>query len=436
MEEMSLNDGYNQWRIQEHSDLTTLVQNRLEHIQNPQDCNAARIAKCQLNNFNCGWGCQVHHVAECLTIAYGTTRTLIFNSTKFEYTPEGLEKVLQPFSLTCNGKSFDESEISSDPNKIEVTKILKLGNTFDLIQIKPRVKYLPSAIPADLAERLKRLEVNPSAWWMGQLKKYILRYQPEVLEAIERTQKKLSFKNPIVGIQIRRTDKLTLKEGESYPIERYMSFAEEYFDQLEISGSLEKRRIFLATEDPKVFREIQEKYPNYEIIFNMEASKEAESRQTRYSLSSLFGIITDIFLLSKSDFLVCTFTSNVGRLAYELMQTERPDASHRVKSLDYRYQNFAENDRKFKVLLPHVPRSFQEVEIEKEHDVIVHYDFEKNGLFRLKNNGMGKSGFVPAYKVEEIVETVDFPTYERQNYQVNLNSGHGTSLQYKRTNFK
>lgn len=45
------------------------------------------------------------------------------------------------------------------------------------------------------------------------------------------------------------------------------------------------------------------------------------SMNRRYSYDSLKNIILDIWLLSESDFLVCTFSSQVCRLAYELMQS-------------------------------------------------------------------------------------------------------------------
>lgn len=41
----------------------------------------------------------------------------------------------------------------------------------------------------------------------------------------------------------------------------------------------------------------------------------------RYSFDSLKNIILDVWLLSETDYLVCTFSSQVCRLAYELMQS-------------------------------------------------------------------------------------------------------------------
>lgn len=65
---------------------------------------------------------------------------------------------------------------------------------------------------------------------------------------------------------------------------------------------------------------------------------------SRFTKSSLYGIILDIHLLSRSDFLVCTFSSNVCRLAYEIMQSLDQNVSdgviephNRCKSVDDAY---------------------------------------------------------------------------------------------------
>ncbi len=49
----------------------------------------------------------------------------------------------------------------------------------------------------------------------------------------------------------------------------------------------------------------------------------------RYNANSLRGIISDIHLLSKTDYLVCTFSSQVCRIAYEIMQNYHVDAADR-----------------------------------------------------------------------------------------------------------
>lgn len=42
-------DGYEQWRRTEAESLSDLVQRRLKHLQNPEDCSQARKLVCRLN---------------------------------------------------------------------------------------------------------------------------------------------------------------------------------------------------------------------------------------------------------------------------------------------------------------------------------------------------------------------------------------------------
>lgn len=111
-------------------------------------------------------------------------------------------------------------------------------------------------------------------------------------------------------MHVRRTDKVGT-EAAFHSLEEYMSHVDEYFNHLELKQMVDKRRVYLASDDPKVLNEAKNKYPHYEIIGDPSISKTA-AVSTRYSDSSLFGIIMDIHMLSMSDYLVCTFSSQVG----------------------------------------------------------------------------------------------------------------------------
>lgn len=127
---------------------------------------------------------------------------------------------------------------------------------------------------------------------------------------LDNGMRKLGFKKPIVGVHIRRTDKVGT-EAAFHGIEEYMRAVDEYYDQLEMVEKIDKRRIFLASDDPKVIDETRKKYPNYEVIGDPDVAKVA-AVSTRYTDSSLNGILVDIHLLSMSNYLVCTFSSQVS----------------------------------------------------------------------------------------------------------------------------
>ena len=53
------------------------------------------------------------------------------------------------------------------------------------------------------------------------------------------------------------------------------------------------------------------RYPEYQFISDNTISQLA-AEDKRYSVNSLYGVIFDITMLSQSDYLVCTFSSQVS----------------------------------------------------------------------------------------------------------------------------
>lgn len=120
------------------------------------------------------------------------------------------------------------------------------------------------------------------------------------------------------------------------------------------------------------------RYPNYDIVGDPNIAKTA-GIATRYSNNSLYGILLDIHLLSLSDHLVCTFSSQVCRVAYEIMQTYDVDATSHFTSLDDVYYYGGQNGHSSVVrtetgisFLPHFP-------VNRFHDV--HPQFTCTYLF-------------------------------------------------------
>ncbi|XP_046384162.1 alpha-(1,6)-fucosyltransferase [Ischnura elegans] len=435
-------DGYAAWREMESLELSYLVQRRLHYLQNPPDCAAARKLLCNLNK-GCGYGCQVHHVVYCLIVAYGTKRTLVLRSKGWRYHKAGWEEVFHPVSDTC--PSDPSAAIASGSHAHWPGKPNTLVVELPIVDsLSPRPPYLPLAVPRDLAPRLARLHGDPIVWWVGQFLKFLLRPQPGIQKMLDSTARKLGFQRPIVGVHIRRTDKVGT-EAAFHPLEEYMLAVEEWFTQLELErnalpivGNLQeeddrgggwgpwvggdspkagtvKRRVYLATDDPSVIIDAKAKYPSYEILGDPTIARTA-AVSTRYSDSSLFGIIIDIHFLSLSDYLVCTFSSQVCRIAYEIMQQLRPDASDRFRSLDDIYYYGGQGAHLREAVLAHSPREGappgQDVELALEPGDLVgvagnHWD----GYSKGKSMRTGRVGLYPSFKVVDRIELADFPTY-------------------------
>ena len=146
------------------------------------------------------------------------------------------------------------------------------------------------------------------------------------------------------------------------------------------------------------------RYPNYKFIFDESVAKSA-SVQARYSPESAQGVILDIYFLSQCDYLVCTFSSQVCRLAYELMQTRYPDASWRFKSLDDVYYFGGQNEHLVQALYDHVPRrDLGEIEL-KKGDLIGLAGNHWNGFSKGRNHRNNEEGLFPSYKVKDYIQS-------------------------------
>ncbi len=127
-----------------------------------------------------------------------------------------------------------------------------------------------------------------------------------------------------VAIQVRRTDKS--RESQFKPIENYLKPVLEYYDIQDVV----KRTLFVATDEPQVIEDIKSKYPDFKLEYDESVIKMVSQKSQRTTDSAIFSIITDVFKLASADFLVCTFSSNICRLAYELRLGLRPTISDQV----------------------------------------------------------------------------------------------------------
>jgi hypothetical protein len=90
-------------------EVTGAVFQALYNLQHPSNCSAAKQLYCQLGK-NCGFGCQLHHVVHCFTIAVALNRTMVVNVSKVlppAAAAAAAEKVYWPLQQwwSCSGAS-------------------------------------------------------------------------------------------------------------------------------------------------------------------------------------------------------------------------------------------------------------------------------------------------------------------------------------------
>lgn len=95
-----------------------------------------------------------------------------------------------------------------------------------------------------------------------------------------------------------------------------------------------------------MFLKIQKSFNDYKFIYNKEkilqlnANEQPEFmdavKKKSYKWESLIGFL-DLFVFSQCDFVASTFSSNFGRMIYEMMHVNDTNPFLRFKSLDKAY---------------------------------------------------------------------------------------------------
>ncbi|CAH8530049.1 unnamed protein product [Schistosoma curassoni] len=408
-------DAFSQIRANGLNKLSQRLQEKIQKQQNPSDCKKAKYVTLDFTNI-CGLGCRIHQLMYCLQLALENERVFVLKKHHSgDPFREWLHQSMLPLSDKC---SYLDSDNRSD--NIECPYI---QNAFT------NHKWLPDVLPNDMSEELLRLHEAPFVWFGGQLAAYIMRLKPQLAQLINVTLRSFeTIGDPVVGVHIRRTDKLVL-EAKFHDLSEYMEHVDNFFDlqsvnlltmskrhdmNVETFGSVSKRiigrenpvqakqSVYLSTDDPNVFTQLTYSYPNY-TVYGSQSRSQSANMSTRMSVSSLNNAIIDIIALSMTDFLVCTFSSNICRLAYELMQTRHVDlgdATQLIHSIDMLFHEEDYRRMKFDVIIPDMKVNLKYgdvVEISKTY-------WNGSALVKIEQNKF----VAPAYKFRPKINMTGF----------------------------
>ncbi len=105
------------------------------------------------------------------------------------------------------------------------------------------------------------------------------------------------------------------------PLEHYVNHLEEHFNISRHgiqSQSNDKKSVFVATDDPNVLIDLRQNFSSFTWMGHRNWATTVMNPKARWSKNGPGAIIKDIFLLAMSNFVVCTFSSNVCRVTYAL----------------------------------------------------------------------------------------------------------------------
>jgi glycoprotein 6-alpha-L-fucosyltransferase len=373
---------------------------------NPPNCSEEKYLRCH-GEYNCGWGCQMSGYVNCFSVAFGMGRVLDFYKTpKQYYEPDEYQRFYEPVT-NCSAAQL-QSKVVNWPDSENSTIIHTPRYTR---HFKPRIKFDLLTIPTELAPQIHKVFEEPSAWWSSEINKFLFKPKPRVQRMFAQAKRILKYQKPIVAVHIRRGNKIT--ETPYTPVDLYMDHVNGFYDQLELTQKVDKRRIFLLTDEPKVIEEIRANYTNYEVIVNEKVAKNASNYQ-QLGLTAK-GIMIDVHLASLSDYFVCTLSSNIGRRIYEFMYHQNIDAHANMFSLDNRYFEYGENRQRFRVLIGHTVLGSEELaavpgDILEMYGWYLHV-FDLQGSMPMKNLNSSKTGWFPSFKAEKIIDVTEFPDY-------------------------
>jgi len=334
-------------------EIQTKFNRDLYALQYPTDCENPdrKFLHCDASK-SCGFGCIFHHINYCLTIAVATGRTMILHSTppssKFRYADSnfcgngkdnagGYECYFKP--LTSCTTNMMMSSVKGKFKKAHATAETAIASTDKHIRVdmveSSRQTWARYWTPDGLKEKLKGIHMHADTWVKGQLERFTFRPNAAMEKHLSKLSGALNFKKPCVGVHIRRTDKL-ISEAKLTPTHKYMDVVKEWFGNCtKTTGKkLDEQPVYIATDEPAVLSELRANYKNFHFIMNEDAAHGAQKGSTRYSYSSMQGLMADIHFLSQCDYFVGTFSSQISRIIYELFSYYRGDATFLVRSLD------------------------------------------------------------------------------------------------------
>jgi len=298
-------DQFKQTRLKQ---ISKSIQSKIFKLQNPSKELCSKVPKllCRLT-IKVGIGSIIHELLWCLLLAYYNNQTVIlipdlknyYNQTSDpNYNEkESWNKIFIPLSETCSYKDLPRDQLIEIPRPNNVID-RKLAN------------YLPKNIGSELINLLD----NPISWFHSQFVGYIMRPQPRLKKYNENFKREIDYGHPIVGVHVRRTDKLDHKEAFLNPLSDYMLHVKDYFDKSELISNVSQRLVYVASDDPSVLPTLKIEYQKYEFIGRTSISGGAICPFNGLSNHSLWGVLSDIHMLSESDYIVCTLSSAVSIL--------------------------------------------------------------------------------------------------------------------------
>lgn len=153
-------------------------------------------------------------------------------------------------------------------------------------------------------------------------------WSSSIKEKIDKTLSQLDITNFDMGIHIRTGDKITSREMVSIPLEKYLE---------EIKKIIPVGSIYVMTDSSSVvprLKALTDSFTFYSLPPPIESAtghdqKEFNKRSVNDKMASYYHFLTELHIMQRCPFILCTFSSNIGRFLY---MTREPGV--KIKSID------------------------------------------------------------------------------------------------------
>ena len=330
---------------EEAEEMRNEILSRVKELQRPEVCESAEYLVCQFKDA-CGIGCTTNNVIECLSHGQMEQKTVVLNTDC-----DGLRwwhDLFLPISKCQDYYDQNKQKIDSDPSTIQFAQ--RDENSWQLHR-----DWVPEYTKSFCnTENMQ----YPVGWFLGILNVYLYRgFQLPVEQYI--WAKRERFMNEIKGIgyigcHIRRTDKVINGEMVRFELREYVNEIDHFGIMKRDENGKRGRNyhghydedygidVYLATDTMEVVDELRSNpywKHGYNWILN-ENGTEIAGKWTDERLKNFNGqmdAIFDIIMLTEADYFVGTFSSNLGRLVFQLFAYKYVDPAEFTVSLDEKY---------------------------------------------------------------------------------------------------
>ncbi|XP_052777987.1 alpha-(1,6)-fucosyltransferase-like [Mya arenaria] len=259
LEEQIRQQTGNEWKKKMSRELQSEVQYNLNQYKESPRCNSSRILTCQ-HVFLTSLGSFIHRTLSCLVAALSLQRALVMDAKDPKFIPTNWESYMNlkhrqqwPCSMSNSMVINNEKDIATYASFQELTMHAK-GHSITN----------PMEIPNHLASKLFSFNKHPSAWWIGVMAEYIMLGNDKLSRIFQDAVQTMPFTSPVVGVHVRRTDKIGT-EAKFHALEEYMRHVADWYSAYEAVHGRVERKVYLASDNVEVLSEAEQKFVKIQI---------------------------------------------------------------------------------------------------------------------------------------------------------------------------